>query len=188
MEWVLGEDDNMSLNGFGLEYIQGFRINENLPMYIEAGAKLNMGFGSTTEKGERWKETLKAQMLRFSIPVNFAYRFNLNENMALVPYAGISFRINAMARFKEIYEDEDGKNDYGWASGFDKKVMDDATFNRFQMGWQTGVRFEWHNYSVGVNYGTDFIKLYNHKYNDDGDIEKEHINTSDFSIKFGYRF
>lgn len=48
--------------------------------------------------------------------------------MALVPYAGVSFKINAMARMKKIYEDEDGKEDYGWESGFDKEGMGAATF------------------------------------------------------------
>ena len=41
-----GEEDDMFLNGFALEYIHGFSLSSSLPMFIETGLKANFGFGS----------------------------------------------------------------------------------------------------------------------------------------------
>lgn len=53
--------DGLGLNGFGIDYIHGFHITENLPLFIETG--LNFNFNSKKvyeEGGEYWeKETLK---------------------------------------------------------------------------------------------------------------------------------
>ncbi len=41
------------------------------------------------------------------------------------------------------------------------------TWNRFQMGWQIGVGFQYKPFYLGVQYGTDFIHAYSHKFEED---------------------
>jgi len=178
-------DKSLGLNGFGLEYVHGFSVSSTLPMYVEAGLKFSMGFGSKSEKENRyeWKESY--QMMRLSIPVSYAYRFNIGDGMSLTPYAGLDFRFNltAKGKYEETY---DGDTDEGdWVSFFDEdKVGKDDTWNRFQMGWHIGARFEYSRIFLGVNYGTDFLKLYNYDESDG----KAHINTGNLAVTVGYRF
>ncbi len=170
--------ESMGLNGFGLEYTRGFGLSRSLPMYLEAGLKFNMGFGSVTDEGYE----LKMQMMRLSIPVSYAWRFGVGEGMAVTPYAGIDFRFNLTGKAKEI--DPDGEES-DWYSVFDKDDMgEDGTWNRFQLGWHIGARFEYNRITLGVSYGTDFIKAF--KYDEDGD--KSHVSTGNLAVSLGYRF
>ena len=58
--------------------------------------------------------------------------------------------------------------------------MSGEAFNRFQMGWQTGVGFQYKPLYMGISYGTDFIPFASH----DGD----RIDTGTFKINIGYTF
>lgn len=44
-------DSNFGLNGVGIDYIHGFSVSENLPLYIETG--LNFDFNFSTKIGIR---------------------------------------------------------------------------------------------------------------------------------------
>lgn len=180
-----GSKESMGLNGFGLEYTYGHRLSSTLPMYLEAGLKFNMGFGSVTESDEEEDYKLSMQQMRFSLPISFAWRFNATENLAVTPYAGIDFRYNAMWRVKDEYESEGEKEEYDWVSLFDKdKIGEDETWNRFQMGWHIGVRAEYNRVFLGLSYGTDFIHAF--KYDEDG--YKSHVSTGNLAVTVGYRF
>lgn len=169
---------SMGLNGFAVEYIHGFGLSSTNPMYLELGAKFNMGFGSNTDEGYE----LKMQMMRLSVPVSYAWRFGLGDGMALTPYAGIDFRFNVLGRVNEI---EPNGDESGWNSVFSKDDMgEDDTWNRFQLGWHVGARFEYSRVFLGVSYGTDFIKAF--KYDEEG--EKCHVTTGNLAVTVGYRF
>lgn len=172
--------ESMGLNGFGVEYTHGFGLTRSLPMYLEAGLKFNMGFGSNADDGVK----VKMQMARLSVPVSYAWRFGFGDGMAFTPYAGIDFRFNAIGRLKA--ENSDG-DESDWMSVFDKEDMggEDETWNRFQLGWHVGARFEYSSLFIGLNYGTDFIKAYNDT-DDEGD--KYHVSTGNFAVTVGFRF
>lgn len=173
-------NESMSLNGFGVEYIHGFSLSRQLPMFIELGAKINMGFGSAEDPDDSDYYT-SVQMLRVNVPVSFAWRFNIGGDMAITPFAGLDFRVNALARAKY---NEPG-DEYDWYSLFDEDEMgEDETWNRFQMGWHIGARFEYNRLSFAVSGGTDFIKAY--CYSEDG--YKSHVGTGNLAITLGYRF
>ncbi len=63
-----------------------------------------------------------------------------------------------------------------------------AFSNRFQMGWQIGVGFEYQKYYLGVQYGTDFIPAYSHKFEYDGATSKPKVNSQALKISLGYTF
>ena len=185
--YFIGEDD-MSLNGFGIEYTHGFSVSKTLPMFIEAGIKVQMGFGSVDgdSKYDAEDMTMKQQQLSFSIPVNYTYRFNVGDQMNIAPYLGLNFKLHAMSRIKvemdSDYEDYYDDDESEWFSVFDKDDMGDkdATWNRFQMGWQIGVGFSYKAFYIGLQYGTDFIPAYKYK--------KTAINSGNFSAKIGINF
>lgn len=168
---------SMGLNGFGLEYIHGFSLSSRVPLFLELGAKVNMGFGKATDPEDSEYYT-KVQMLRVNVPVSLAYRYAIGSNMAITPFIGIDFRVNALARAN------DG-DEYGWWSLFDKDEMgEDETWNRFQMGWHLGARFEYERLSLAISGGTDFIKAFS--YDEDG--YKSHVSTGNLAVTLGYRF
>ncbi len=176
---------SMSLNGFGLEYTRGFGLSSVNPMYLEAGIKLNMGFGSKSYEDVYDSEKVSVQMMRLSVPVSFAWRFAAGDNIAITPYAGIDFRINVMGRAKSEEEYNGQKHEYDWVNIFDEdEIGEDDTWNRFQMGWHIGVRAEYSRAFLGISYGTDFIKAYS--YNDED--FKSHVSTGNLAVTLGYRF
>lgn len=198
MDECFNGEDAMSLNGVGLEYLHGFSVSKTLPMFIEAGIKAQFGTGSVSDydKEDEVDYILKAQQFSFSVPVNYTYKFTLGDGISLAPYIGINLKVHAIGRQKfslkfdddEMQEwwdeelEEDDDDDYDWKNVFDKKDMGDkdATWNRFQMGWQIGLGLNAKAFYVGLQYGTDFIPAYKHK--------KLAINSGNFALKIGYNF
>ena len=155
---------------------KSFGVAEN--MFVETGLGFNAGFG--TESEGDYKQ--KMQNMNFKVPVNYVYRFNVADGITIAPYAGINFKLNVATKLRDEYDGQ--KSD--WVSVFDKDKMgsDDLTWNRFQMGWQVGVGFSYDKYYLGIQYGTDFIPAYSHKF--DGGTPK--VNSSNLNIAVGYTF
>ena len=108
------------------------------------------GFGySTYETEENWK------MASLKVPVNVIYSYQVpNTNISVDPYLGLRFRFNV---YGEVEEKADGDSES--YNLFDKDDMgsSDDTWNRFQLGWQIGVKARFNNsFYVGVAYGSDF--------------------------------
>lgn len=168
------DEESLSLNGLGLEYIHGFGLSRSLPMYFETGLKWDMGFGAW-EPNDYEKNSYK--MMRVNVPVSYAWRFNFGNDFTLTPYAGLDFRFNVLAKSKFEMEG----NEYDWINLFDKeKVGENNTWNRFQFGWHVGVRAEYSHVFLGFSYGTDFIKAYSYK--------KSQVSTGNLTVTLGYRF
>lgn len=171
------ENETLSLNGFGLEYIHGFSLSKSTPLYLEAGLKAIFSFGKETGaiEGSSAKVDLKYSFLSFEVPVNLTYIFNLSPEVSIAPYAGINFKLHALGKVKaeKLGESAD-------LNLFDKDEMGGYPWNRFQMGWQAGVGAYYSDFYLGIGYGTDFIKIYD----EDGDK----INSSHLSVSLGYTF
>lgn len=197
-EGYFNDEDGMSLNGVGLEYTHGFSISQSLPMFIEAGIKAQFGAGSVSddfrEDGYKVEAIEKYRMFSFSVPVNYTYKFAIGDGMSIAPFLGINFKVNALGQYRneikfddddlqDIWEDTDEYEDMkDWYNLYSKDDMGDkdATWNRFQMGWQIGVGFNYKAFYVGLQYGTDFIPAWKYK--------KYAINTGNFALKVGYNF
>lgn len=187
--------DGYSLNGVGIDYRHGFQLGEK-PMFIETGASFNFNFGSTDWEDKLSKETRSYQNFNLLIPVNYVYRFNINDDFSIAPYAGINFKINMTNKYKNKYEDfEDPEyNAEGeWINTYsdkeDKGMGDkDLTWNRFQMGWQIGVGFQYKPFYLGIQYGTDFIPAYSHKYEYDGKSYTPRVNVGSLRVSLAYCF
>ncbi|MDO5332708.1 MAG: outer membrane beta-barrel protein [bacterium] len=195
--------EGRSLNGFGINYAHGFGVAEN--MFVEVGGNFNFGFGS--EKGEKveyagywFQDKQKMTNINLRVPVNFVYRFNVSDDFKIAPYVGINFKLNLVTKMKDVVDSnlsKDELKDLGyeepdWVNVYSdsKENMGDGdyTWNRFQMGWQIGVGFEYQKYYLGVQYGTDFIPAYSHKFEWDGGSSKPKINSQALKISLGYTF
>lgn len=180
--------DDISLNGVGLDYIHGFSLSKSFPLYLETGVKATLSFFSREDcewyniwnddaDDKDYKTTF--QTLSAAIPVNLAYKFTLsNGDVSIVPYLGLNFKLNLMAKGKEVYDPEYGDKDTEKYDMFDKKDMGDkdACFKRFQMGWHIGAGLNYRQLYIGLSYGTDFMELC------------KKVNTSTFAVNVGYNF
>lgn len=187
--------DDQSFTGLSVGYNQAFGIAKNTPLFLEVGAALQYSFYK--EDGDvivyeydEYEDEIyydivdgeeKFNMFSVKVPVNLLYKFQIpNSSVALVPFAGATLRYNLSGKRKvsateEEFEDvEDAEYDL-----FDKKDMGskDATWKRFQLGWQVGVNAHFgENFLLGVSYGSDFSEI----------CKKTKIKTT--SITLGYRF
>lgn len=177
--------ETLGTNGFGLNYIHGFGVANN--MFVETGANVDFLFGSRTEKFDEGEYTFKTQNINLQVPVNFVYRFNITEGVSIDPYVGLNFKLHFSERLKEG-DDEDDK----WMSVFDDGQggmgSKDYTWNRFQMGWHVGVGVNYEKYYLGVQVGTDFIPAYSHDFKEDGESYKCKVNTTNVKVSLGYTF
>ena len=152
-----------TLNGFAIKYIHGFGLSKYIPLYIETGLKANMGFGAL-DVYDDYKPDI--YLLSFGVPINISYRLGLNDNISLQPYTGLNFKVNALGKIKQGSQSIDI---------FSEDV--DKAGNRFQMGWQIGLGFNFNKFYLGIEYGLDFIKLINYEYrtNDYLQLKTSHV-------------
>lgn len=172
--------ENFSSNGVGLNYLHGFSLSSSLPMYIETGGVFNFNFAKPYSlKEDDYEEYTKNLDINLEIPVRYLYRFNIVDQFSIAPYFGIDFKLHLVSQ--ETYGVKyEGENEKKTVNLFSKDDMGDATYNRFQMGWHVGSRFQYDKFSLSVQYGTDFIPFFSY--------EKDKINTGNFKLTLGYSF
>lgn len=185
-----GDDpDPFSANGFSFEYLHGFRVVKEMPMFIEFGFNINAAFHSKESKDGNY--FTKSQFASLSIPLNYAYRIDVNEGFAIKPFIGLNFKVNILGRQHMVYSDEyvdkydisesDRETDWlDFYDGGDEESSGRHAWNRFQLGWHIGVDFQFNKFFVGVNYGTDFIPASSYKGNK--------INTQTLNLGLGFCF
>lgn len=192
------KDDSydQNLNGFAIDYLHGFSVSKTLPLFIETGIGFNVGFWSDSDDKRFSNAEIKYNLttLNISIPVNVAYKFNINQDFSIHPYIGLNLKFNTLAQFKtkidcddsdtqEIADDLDD-DDFRAFTGrprsmsmFDKdETGKDGQWKRFQLGWHIGVGVNYKAFYVGLSYGTDFMEL------------AKKLNTSTFKIGVGFNF
>lgn len=167
-------DDNMSLNGIGIDYIHGFSLSESTPLYFETGAKLNFGFKDESVKVGGEKLSAKLNIYTINVPANLAYKFSITDDFSITPYLGLNFKLHLSGTLKATYKNGGTKVEEK-ANIFSKDEIN-PTWKRFQMGWHIGVGFQYNPVYFGVSWGTDFLK------------PVEDYRSSDLSIALGYCF
>lgn len=189
-------DDADATNGLAIDYIHGFSISKTLPMFIETGLGASFGFWGDTNDESYSDADVKYRFSQISlaVPVNFAYKFNINNDFSIQPYIGLNFKFNVYANLKtkfdcddnDLQDEIDDMSDKEFESAFgvprDMSMFDkdyvgkDGQWKRFQLGWHIGVGVNFKALYVGLSYGTDFMA-----------ICKKH-NTSNFKVGVGFNF
>ena len=138
---------DISFSGASIGYLKGFAISNSAPLFIETGANVSW-FGG--EIGEYYDDELKLNVFSINVPVNFGYKFALNETSSLFPYVGLTLRGNVLGNYSY-----DGES----INAFDEDEAEDMQLKRFQIGWQIGVGATFNTFFVGASYGTDFSEI-----------------------------
>ena len=188
-------DPSFSSNGGGLNYVHGFRLKRSLPMYIEVGGDINFGFKSVS-RTEHLNSIIAStkyqfQNINLTVPVNFAWKFNVGKDFYITPYIGINGKFNFVTRERKGVVNgkviwEDWKNILKKDKNNDIKKGD--TWRVFQMGGQIGATFGWKHVSLGLQYGGDFIAPYSVVVKYMGLSERFAVNCTSFKLTLGYDF
>lgn len=169
--------DNISFPGFSLGYMKGFSVSNKLPFYVEAGAALQFRSHKDeySEDSSDWGYsqdgtftfTEKMNFFSLNIPVNFIYKWKINDEFSLDPFIGVDFRINLTGKYKESlkYSGEDAEtinDDEAYdesANMFSKDEMGGDPYKRFQAGWHIGVGANYKAFNLSISYGSDFNEI-----------------------------
>ena len=156
---------SVDLTGLSLGYERAIGLTQSIPLYLKVGGELKYSFGKHTND---YNDDLKYSFLSVKVPVSVAYDFAVTDNIDILPYTGMYFRVNAMGKVKD---EEDHSED----------LFSDNDWSRFQVGWNIGadVMFS-KRFVAGINYSTDISKLYN----EDGENASSHA----INIKLGIVF
>lgn len=170
-------EESITANGFNVMYNHGFALTSSAPLFLELGFGLGYNSGKHTEKvSDRYKYEGGISNFWLKVPVNLAYRAKLTDNISLLPYTGINFKINGTLDAKDTEYDYyyDEKDTETW-SFFD----DEMGGKRFQMGWQIGVGVNISKLYLGIQYGIDFLPAVKNVYD-------YKINSSNLAVNLGY--
>ena len=141
--------DGESFTGFSVGYNHATSISSTIPLFVETGVGVQYSYWSSDDD-------MDMSLLSAKVPIQLLYAWQLpNSSVTLIPHAGLNLRFNILG--KASYED--------WEEDinlFDKDDMgsSDATWKRFQIGWQIGVKARFNKgFMIGVSYGTDFSEI-----------------------------
>ncbi len=195
--------EDIDFNGFSIGFVKAFSISKSLPLFVETG--LNLAYATGEQDCDYWSgeayhyveayngyhydaatESCKMEYTYFglTVPVNLAYKYTINDDLQVIPFTGIYFRGNLVAKGTHIEDEvvycpyydetivETEEDDYDF---FDDKEVED-TWNRFNFGWQIGAKVAYKQFTAGISYGLDLNEI----------AKKGKMNN--LSISVGYNF
>lgn len=173
------EKKSRGLNGFELGYLQGISLSKTLPMFLEVGGNLAFDFYGESRDFDYYKLSDHFFLMNLNIPVHFAWKFCINKDLAVIPYAGLNLKFNIVANqtlsAKSDEYDLDETDTTNWLSSDDIE-NDDFRMNVFQIGWEAGATLKYNKFFFGLQYGTDFSQL------------SYYMNTGTFKAYIGFGF
>ena len=131
----LGTDGTDAVMALSAGYVHSFAITENIPLFVEGGANLLWVNGDVADN-------VKFKMWSVEVPVSVGYKWAIDEEWSLYPYAGVTLRGNISGKLggEDIFDDQiDGK--------------------RFNYGLHVGTTANYQNFNLGVKYGMDLNEI-----------------------------
>lgn len=158
-------------NGFALEYIKGYGIVENMPVFLETGFGFQWINWNDEEDlydyGTDFSIKYKLNITSLYVPLNIGYQISLSNNLSVMPYVGLNVRYNLTAKYSTVLY-EDGylvdEKEYGIENPSVVDMLDDDrekglgrnTMKRFIPGWQIGANVSFNDLHIGVKHGCSF--------------------------------
>ena len=154
--------DDCSFNGFTIGYNKAIGIVRSTPLFIEIGVAGQAAF-YTNDDNNYWD--FKYSLVSLKVPVSLVYKWSVSNNVAILPYAGLTAKYHVVGNLKREYTGSSQSYDEDYEKTlnlFDKKDMGDknSTWHRFQLGYQIGVNVMFNNrWHLGLGYGKDFSDI-----------------------------
>jgi hypothetical protein len=153
---------SQSYNAFGFTWTKASSLTPQLPLFLEFGFGTQYLYFKEDFKLYGYDFEQTGSMASVKVPLNIIYSYQIpNTEISIDPFVGLYARVNVWGK-TTLKEDVPGYAvDDSW-NIFDKDDMgdEDATWGRFQLGWQIGVKARFANsFFVGASYGSDFSNI-----------------------------
>lgn len=139
--------DNFGLTGISATFVKSFSVTSSAPLFVETGLGISWIGGEFVEDSG-----LDVSVFSLNIPVNFGYKYVVNETTSIFPFIGITLRGNLFGSYSAGDESVNAFDDSEDEAG-------PLALNRFQIGWQIGVGANFNKFYVGASYGNDFSEI-----------------------------
>ena len=189
-EWGLTAGLNVSTwNGSDCDARAGFNIGVKMedevsaPFFIEAGVLLsNKGCKWSQDMDNSWDENFSLWYLH--VPVNFGYKFDLNENLQIAPKVGIYGAVG-------LWGDDGNDNDPFY--DFDNKSNNSVScdnFNHFDFGFNLGVNFYVQkHFEVSTGYEFGMVNAWDGiKYDDNKVLKADDSKNRNWYLNLAFLF
>lgn len=200
--------DDTNLTGFTFGFTKGISISKSLPLFVEAGARLNYGFKSETADdvelygksedneyrfdGVVSSET-KMTYMGVTVPVNLAYKWtSSSSSVSIIPFVGLTFKGNIIAKTKTT-----GTFDGTICDNHNGDILSDGTVELGEIKKDyfdkkdVGKDGQWKRFQVGwqIGVGVDYKQLYvGFHYGSDFNEVCKKVNTSNWGVSLGFNF
>ena len=171
------------VNGVSIGYTRAIGVSSSVPLYLLVGGAFEYNFKSVdyTEKSryEEIKEDYSGNVFSFKVPVSITYHFDISDNFALEPFAGVNARYYISAKLiadKEYYYDGRSYSKSKDWDAFSSDDTDNNTANHFIIGAQLGLTAVFSNkFTATINdpLAQQFMPEYNNKLVASGSYENE---------------
>lgn len=107
-------EDADAVPSFGVTFIKGWSISQEMPLFLEAGAGISYTSGDIADPESEWWDTYDTDdtgygsestmsSISIEVPVNIGYKFELTDEFSIMPFIGVTARFNIIgkAEFKE---------------------------------------------------------------------------------------
>ena len=189
-EWGLTAGLNVSTwNGSDCDARAGFNIGVKMedevsaPFFIEAGVLLsNKGCKWSQDMDNSWDENFSLWYLH--VPVNFGYKFDLNENLQIAPKVGIYGAVG-------LWGDDGNDNDPFY--DFDNKSNNSVScdnFNHFDFGFNLCVNFYVQkHFEVSTGYEFGMVNVWDGiKYDDNKVLKADDSKNRNWYLNLAFLF
>ena len=195
LDKVTKDDVSGTMNGFTVGYNKAFSISQTTPVYLLVGGAFEYNFksadysydyGYSSSYGSykyRYDYDYSFKAYSIKVPVSITYHYDINEKIAIEPFAGLNARYYLSAKIDRKYEHylngklRDSKDDT--IDPFSSDDTNKNTANHFILGGQIGVTAVFNkNITATVSYDTDFSKVH----------DKLDDKCYRFNFGVGYRF
>lgn len=180
---------NEYLNGFAIGYNADFRVSRTMPLYVGTGLNARFLFQQkdliAVDMMGAAQQNADITFINLNVPVNVSYRIPVADGFYLTPELGLDLRVQLYGHAK-IHTDIEGYvpglnlgEVQAGSQGLNLFSNDDlgsAHLRRFQLGWHAALNFEYRQFTLGLSYGTDFVKLH------------KNLGAGHFLASVGYRF
>lgn len=170
--------DNKLFHTATIGYSYLFQLG-NTPLYLDAGLEAS---GSWFSKRYDGGEKYSMSVFYSKIPLNLVFRWNISENFAIAPFGGLFVKYNVYGEEREKYNGET----YTWKL-FDEEYTNDDDYNRFQFGYQAGLKLIIGGcVSIGASWKADISSFCT--YYDEWTNKEEKERFQGFAFHLGYCF
>lgn len=149
--------DNMTFHGFTIGYSYNYLFGGS-PVGIEGGFEASGAYFS-----EKYENSNLNVMERHSVDIyyskllaNLIFKLDVADGFSIIPFGGFNAKINISA--EERYKNSQERIVYNL---FDDRDMFDEGYNRFQAGYQAGVKLLFQDtFYLGGTYKADLTPFY----------------------------